>query len=470
MKAAFLVALVPTVLGKHRTFPIVTMDNFHATMIYNELHFGTPANPAPPNQTTISTIAGNREKTILAQYVRMPDGRYSGSLVDFSGRDGGVQYQVTPFFNETVCYKLPNNQAPGSDATLKPSAAEAAWQDQLYQMLTLTSSPELDSWKKNGTRVVDGKNCTLWLDPEGKGCRQTVCFDAKGNVHSSVFIQMSDKKDGFWTELFLKDFRPATEEEITPPTGCVDLLNPTININLEHTAVNDAGLIEKANKEANGAWKAAASPVFEGMSLAEVQKRHGTHMAMPKLPLAGVGAGVKTNLGAAAIPASFDARTKWNKCHSIAHIRNQGQCGSCWAFAGAEVFADRLCIGGGPSNFTGSVEYMVDCDKNNSGCDGGYLDDAWEFLKARGVPEETCDPYTHCPNPASPQCKPKDLPAGESPHPLGLAPPQCPAKCSDGSPLKNIKVHSKCTYRQCILNLTSIYRPSPPTWFRGQGM
>jgi len=242
---------------------------------------------------------------------------------------------------------------------------------------------------------------------------------------------MSDKRDGFWTEVTLKDFRPATAKELSPPTGCVDLLKPTTTVDLHHTAVNDAALIQKANEEAAGAWEAAASPVFEGMSLFEAKKRHGTRIEMPKLPLRDSGFG----LSAEAIPGSFDARAAWKKCGSISKIRNQGQCGSCWAFAANEVFADRLCIGGGSANFTGSVEYMIDCDKNDMGCQGGLLDDAWRFLQKTGVPDETCDPYTHCPNPESPQCKPKGLLKDP-------AAPQCPAKCKNGSPLKIIKAKS----------------------------
>jgi hypothetical protein len=36
---------------------------------------------------------------------------------------------------------------------------------------------------------------------------------------------------------------------------------------------------------------------------------------------------------------------------------------------------------------------------------GGMLDDAWFFLRDNGLPEEACDPYTHCPYPAVSSCK-----------------------------------------------------------------
>ncbi len=42
------------------------------------------------------------------------------------------------------------------------------------------------------------------------------------------------------------------------------------------------------------------------------------------------------------VPDAFDARTQWKDC--IHPIRDQAQCGSCWAFSASEVLSDRTCI------------------------------------------------------------------------------------------------------------------------------
>jgi cathepsin B len=36
---------------------------------------------------------------------------------------------------------------------------------------------------------------------------------------------------------------------------------------------------------------------------------------------------------------------------------------------------------------------MVSCDKTDMGCNGGWLDKAWNFMEKTGVPSDTCYPY-----------------------------------------------------------------------------
>lgn len=111
------------------------------------------------------------------------------------------------------------------------------------------------------------------------------------------------------------------------------------------------------------------------------------------------------------VPDNFDSRSEWPAC--IHSIRDQGSCGSCWAFAATEAFSDRWCIDSSEKiNVILSPEDMVECDTGNYGCDGGYLDRAWDYFESSGVVTDECLPYasgsgvsptcaTSCANPAA---------------------------------------------------------------------
>jgi cathepsin B len=92
------------------------------------------------------------------------------------------------------------------------------------------------------------------------------------------------------------------------------------------------------------------------------------------------------------VPKDFDSRTKWGKF--VHPIRDQQQCGSCWAFGATESFSDRFAIASnGKVDVVLSPEDMVSCDTNDYGCNGGYMDMAWEYLDQTGVVSDSCLPY-----------------------------------------------------------------------------
>jgi cathepsin B len=92
------------------------------------------------------------------------------------------------------------------------------------------------------------------------------------------------------------------------------------------------------------------------------------------------------------VPASFDSRDQWGSC--VHEIRNQAQCGSCWAFGATEALSDRFCIAsGGATNVVLSPENMVECDTSDMGCQGGWLNNAWEYLQDEGTTSYSCQPY-----------------------------------------------------------------------------
>jgi cathepsin B len=121
-------------------------------------------------------------------------------------------------------------------------------------------------------------------------------------------------------------------------------------------------------------------------------------------------------------PTNFDAREQWpNLVHPI---RDQAQCGSCWAFGASESLSDRFAISSnGNVNVVLSPEDMVSCDSSDYGCGGGYLENAWEYLENSGIVTESCFPYT----------------AGS-----GIEAP-CATKCVDGSAWTKYKCQSGST-------------------------
>jgi cathepsin B len=105
------------------------------------------------------------------------------------------------------------------------------------------------------------------------------------------------------------------------------------------------------------------------------------------------------------LPDNFDPRTKWTQCPSLNEIRDQSNCGSCWAFGVAEAVTDRICIRGGGQVHI-SAEDINDCCKAcGNGCNGGFPAAVYNWYVKDGIvtggqygTNEGCQPYSlpHC--------------------------------------------------------------------------
>ncbi|XP_054153714.1 cathepsin B-like [Oppia nitens] len=146
----------------------------------------------------------------------------------------------------------------------------------------------------------------------------------------------------------------------------------------------------------NTTWKAQNN--FAGYSLQFIRGLMGVHKENQRyrLPI------LTHNLENIELPDEFDSRTQWPHCPSIREIRDQGSCGSCWAFGAVEAMSDRICIGSqGKVIVEVSAEDLVSCCSScGFGCSGGFPGAAWNYWVHTGLvsgglynSHKGCQPY-----------------------------------------------------------------------------
>jgi len=90
-----------------------------------------------------------------------------------------------------------------------------------------------------------------------------------------------------------------------------------------------------------------------------------------------------------ALPSSYDAR------HDgiVTSPKNQGSCGSCWAFASVGAFESHLLKKYGAGPYDLSEQQLLDCNPYGYSCSGGSSN-APRYWESTGSVTETCYPYT----------------------------------------------------------------------------
>ncbi|XP_038684097.1 senescence-specific cysteine protease SAG39-like [Tripterygium wilfordii] len=92
-----------------------------------------------------------------------------------------------------------------------------------------------------------------------------------------------------------------------------------------------------------------------------------------------------------AVPSTMD----WRKKGAVTPIKDQGQCGCCWAFSAVAAMEGITKLSTGKL-ISLSEQELVDCDVKgeDEGCGGGLMDDAFKFIISNhGLNSETNYPY-----------------------------------------------------------------------------
>jgi len=98
-------------------------------------------------------------------------------------------------------------------------------------------------------------------------------------------------------------------------------------------------------------------------------------------------------VSAKAVPSFLD----WRERGAVTPVKDQEQCGSCWAFSATENIESMWILAGKATNTTLNLspQQIVDCDTSDSGCEGGDTTTAFAYVIGAGGLESISNyPYT----------------------------------------------------------------------------
>lgn len=174
----------------------------------------------------------------------------------------------------------------------------------------------------------------------------------------------------------------------------------------------DYSLVETINRDKTSTWKAIIPKQFIGKTMKEMSALLGRNHFAPTFSKGNAKIAVKPAeislldiTRTQTLPASLDFRNI-SGVNYMGKVRNQGGCGSCYAFATVDALAARfnyahrgssvlMQSNANPANkFTFSPQDVLSCSSQNQGCAGGFPFLVAKYGAETGFLLDKCSPYT----------------------------------------------------------------------------
>lgn len=92
------------------------------------------------------------------------------------------------------------------------------------------------------------------------------------------------------------------------------------------------------------------------------------------------------------LPITDKLSVDWRDEHKVSSVKNQGQCGSCWAFSSVGATESAWAIKHNQL-YNLSEQELVDCSSENHGCEGGEMDFAFQYIMNHSLCTNLSYPY-----------------------------------------------------------------------------